>query len=152
MIAIIALVALSRYSLMAEDARVLRLQVISQHFMTGAANARIHYLVTRISGDVSDSRLDSYGRRVYFSEQGWPASVAERVTKAYQPSEVDCYHLWHFFLQNPPPIALGQGNSESREFNVVAHANNCRYQLVGSTAYFDYYPLAGELLFVPKSN
>jgi hypothetical protein len=71
-IAIVALAALSRYALMAEDARILRLQIISSHFMTGAANLRAQFLVSNTVNKTSNQKmLGVSGQEFYFSDQGW---------------------------------------------------------------------------------
>lgn len=42
-IALISVVALSRYWFMAEDARILRMEILAHRFVTAAANARIEF-------------------------------------------------------------------------------------------------------------
>lgn len=151
-IAIIALAGLSRYSLMAEDARILRLEIISHHFMTGAANARIQYLVSNIVNKKSEQEpLDIAGKSLYFSPQGWPASVAGLVASDYQPNDEDCYQLWQLLLQNPAPLTKGAAKSR-REYRVISQANSCRYEFTDGTAHFDYYPLDGKLAFTPGAD
>lgn len=149
-IAIIALAALGRYSLMADDARILRLEIISHHFMTGAANARAQFLVTSITGDKDESEAFSLeDKKFYFSSQGWPVSVSGPVGDDYQPSDEDCYQLWMLLLQNPAPITKGEKVKSRDEYRVFTQANNCRYEFTDGTAYFDYYPLDGRLVFTP---
>jgi hypothetical protein len=152
-IAIIALAALGRYALMAEDARILRLEIISHHFMTGAANARVQYLVTNITDKKGEQEsLKLAGQSLYFSAQGWPVSVAEPVTDDYQVTDEDCYQLWQLLLQNPAPITKGATEKSHSEYRVFAHANSCRYEFTDVTAYFDYYPLDGRLIFIPTGH
>ncbi|WP_331350858.1 hypothetical protein [Cellvibrio sp. UBA7671] len=152
-IAIIALAALGRYTLIAEDARILRLEIISHHFMTGAANARIQYLVTNIVDKRSEQEpLAHSGQSLYFSEQGWPVSVAGPVTEDYQVTDEDCYQLWQQLLQNPAPIAKGEAVKSRWDYRVFANANNCRYEFTDGSAYFDYYPLDGRLMFIPTGH
>ena len=147
-IAIIALAGLGRYALMAEDARVLRLEIISHHFMTGAANARIQYFVTNIAHKKSEQGpLTHSMQALYFSEQGWPVSVAGPIAEDYQVTDEDCYQLWQQLLQNPSPIAKGETIKSRSEYRVFARANNCRYEFMDGAAYFDYYPLDGRLVF-----
>lgn len=149
-IAIIALAALGRYALMAEDARILRLEIISHHFMTGAANARIQYLIANIADKKGEQEsLNLAGQPLYFSEQGWPVSVAEPVGDDYQVTDEDCYQLWQLLLQNPAPINKGAGMTSGEEYRLFARANSCRYEFIDGTAYFDYYPLDGRLIFIP---
>jgi len=153
-IALIALAALGRYSLMAEDARILRLEIISHHFMTGAANARIQFLVETISRNHSLHKpyIEVSGQPLYFSPQGWPASVTGMVTDNYQPTDEQCYQLWMLVLQNPAPITKGKTTKSREEYRVFASANSCRYEFSDGTAYFDYYPLDGRLIFIPDSH
>ncbi|MDR7090142.1 hypothetical protein [Cellvibrio fibrivorans] len=152
-IAIIALAALGRYSLMAEDARVLRLEIISNHFMTGAANARIQYLVTNIVDKKSEQEpLARSGQPLHFSEQGWPVSVTGPVADDYQVTDEDCYQLWQQLLQNPAPIAKGEAVKSRWDYRVFANANSCRYEFTDGSAYFDYYPFDGRLMFIPTGH
>lgn len=150
--AVIALAALSRYSLMADDARILRLELISHHFMTGAANARAQFLVMSITGNKDELKvLGREGKKFFFSSQGWPVSVNGPVGNNYQPNDDDCYQLWMLLLQNPAPITKGEKVESRDEYRVFAQANNCRYQFIDGTAYFDYYPLDGKLVFIPEA-
>lgn len=152
-IAIVALAALGRYSLMANDARVLRLEIISHHFMTGAANARVEYLIENVVNQERRSEpLKITGAVVYFSPQGWPVSLGAPVTADYQPTDEDCFQLWQLLLQNPAPITKGAGIESRNEYRVFAQPNNCRYGFSDGSAYFDYYPLDGKLLFIPVNN
>lgn len=147
-IAVIALAALGRYSLMADDARILRLEIISHHFMTGAANARAQFLVTNLGvnkGEAGAFGLE--GKMFYFSVQGWPVSVSGPVADNYQPNDDDCYQLWMLLLQNPAAVTKGEKVQSRDEYRVFAQANNCRYEFTDGTAYFDYYPLDGRLVF-----
>jgi hypothetical protein len=147
-IAIIALAALGRYSLMAEDARILRLEIISHHFMTGAANARVHFLLTHTANNNSDVQAFEFeGKTFYFSAQGWPVSVSGPVGDDYQPTEEDCYQLWMLLLQNPAPISKGNNYKNRSEYRVLTQANSCRYEFSDGAAYFDYYPLSGKIIF-----
>ena len=149
-IAIIALAALSRYSLMAEDARILRLEIISHQFMTGASSLRAQFLIDKI--DDPQRQLQIAGKRLYFSEQGWPVSTTGPVAKDYRPTDEDCYQLWMLLLQNPAPISKGKLKKSRREYQVSAQANSCRYGFTERSAYFDYAPLDGSLIFIPNGH
>ena len=152
-ISIIALAALGRYSLMASDARILRLEIISHHFMTGAANARAQYLVESIANKKSNEEpLELTDKLVYFSPQGWPVSLVGSVVADYHPTDEDCYQLWQLLLQNPAPIAKGADLESRTEYRVFAQANNCRYEFTDRSAYFDYYPIDGKLFFTPAAK
>jgi len=151
-IAIIALAGLSRYSLMAEDARILRLEIISHHFMTGAANTRVQFLMAHIANNQGEkNQLDLAGQTLFFSAQGWPAAVAASAANNNQPTDEDCYQLWTLLLQNPAPITKGATTKSRKEYRVFAQTNNCRYEFTDGTAYFDYYPADGRLIFTPKT-
>ena len=148
-IALIALIALDRYTLMTKDARVLRLEIISHHFMTAAATLRTRFLlaqVTKIPGQLRTGLLIE-GQLIYLSPDGWPASFTAPVNQHYQPSDEDCYRLWGLLLQNPSPITLGQFTDQPGKYRAFAQAIACRYQLESGEAYFDYFPLTGRLLF-----
>ena len=151
-IAIIAFAALSRYSLMADDAKILRMELISHQFMTGAANIRVKFLVANTGAERSNKTpFDIAGKRFYFSEQGWPLSVKAVVDDNYRPTDDDCHQLWQLLLQNPAPIAKGKAASH-REYRVFAQAGYCRYQMTKGGAYFDYVPLDGSLSFIPDAK
>lgn len=164
-IAIIALAVLSRYLLIADDVRVLRFEMLSHRFMTSAANARVEYLVASLKQPNVAARKNIViaGRRVFFSSQGWPVSVAGPIEGDYQPDDADCFQLWNLLLQNPAPVVQGNGAGEQtegdketffsgQEYQVIAKDFACRYLLVSGKAFFDYYPLEGRLLFVRNNN
>ena len=151
-IAIIAFAALSRYSLMADDAKILRMELISHQFMTGAANIRIKFLMENSGAESSNKApFNISGKNFYFSEQGWPLTVKAGVDDNYRPTDDDCYQLWQLLLQNPTPIAKGRAASH-REYRVFAQAGYCRYQMTKGSAYFDYFPLDGSLSFIPDAK
>ena len=149
-IAIIALAAVSRYALMAEDARILRLEIISHQFITGAANLRAQFLVSNNASN--PKQLDVSGQPVYFSDQAWPVTVTGPVTKDYRPTDEDCYQLWILLLQNPASISKGAAAKKHSEYRVVAQANNCRYGFTDGVAYFDYAPMDGRLIFISNTK
>jgi hypothetical protein len=152
-IAIISLAGLSRYYLMAEDARILRLKIISQHFMTGAASLRVQFLVSNTADKANtQNQLDIAGQQFFFSEQGWPVSTVGPVVNDYQPTDEECYQLWMHFLQNPAPISKGAGKKSRREYRVFSQANYCHYEFTKGPAYFDYAPLDGRLIFIPDGH
>lgn len=153
-IAVIALVGLGRYHLLADSARNLGFEIISHHFMKGAADARVQWLLqSQVNAGsakqtfpliISDTPL-------YFSPQAWPASVHGAVNKNFQPRVDDCYGLWMMLLQNPAPISKeGVNPIGSRQYHVTTYGKACRYYLVGNnknnTYYFDYFPLDGRVI------
>lgn len=148
-IAIIALAAASRYFLMADDARILRMELIAHNFMTGAANTRVQFLVAAMANKSGEkSQLELEGKALYFSAQGWPVSATGPITNDYQVSTEDCFQLWTLFLQNPAPIAKGSATKTRKEYRVFKQTNNCRYTFSDGSAYFDYYPIDGKLIFI----
>lgn len=153
-ISIIALAGLGRYSFMAADARILRLEVLSHHFMTGAANTRIQFLMEKVANHDKPQKqyLLVANKALYFSEQGWPVSVQGVVAEDYRPTDEDCYQLWQMLLQNPAPIAKGYAAPAKGEYRVVALRSSCRYQFEEGDAYFDYFPMDGRLVFSPQSS
>lgn len=153
-IAIIALVALDRYTLTAKKTRILRLEIISHHFLTAAANFRSEFLISKVMNNPVDTNkgLLINGKWLYTSPQGWPASLSPGVSETFRPNDEDCYQLWQFLLLNPSPISSGEFSANPHEYRAFARVNACRYLLVGEGAYFDYFPLSGQLSFSAISN
>ncbi len=153
-IAIIALVALDRYSQTAKKTRILRLEIISHHFLTAAANFRSEFLISKVLKNPNDANkgLLINGKWLYASPQGWPASVSPVVGETFRPKDVDCYQLWQLLLLNPAPITPAEFSESTHELRAFARAEACRYLSVVEGAYFDYFPLTGQLLFSVISN
>jgi hypothetical protein len=153
-IAIIAVAALGRYSIMAEDAQKMRLEIISHHFMTGAANARVEFLLHSIANkNTTVTPFLTIGEQsLYFSDQGWPASTKGLVANDYHPTDEDCYQLWRLLLQNPAPLTKGSEVNAQGDYRVIVKDEACRYQFEEVNIYFDYFPLTGRLLFMPESE
>lgn len=147
-IALLFLMALDRYTIMTKDARVLRLEIISHHFMVGAANLRTEFLLSPIltSPLQVHKGLMVDGQLVYVSDEGWPVSATTPVTSAFQLTDNDCYQLWRILLQNPDPIVVGKVN-RSKQYRAFVNGGSCRYTMADGEAYFDYFPLTGRLLF-----
>lgn len=148
-IGLVALVAIDRYSLMIRDSRVLRLEIISHHFMTAAANTRVEFLVSQVIASSSHAKQAILvdGKLIYVSEQGWPLSASPVVDLKFQPTDEDCYLLWNIFLQNPAPLTRGEFTKIKRDYRTFARRDSCRYSLDEDKAYFDYYLLSGRLFF-----
>ncbi|MEN0035820.1 MAG: hypothetical protein AAGC78_02080 [Cellvibrio sp.] len=149
-VGLIALIAIDRYSLMIKDARALRLEIISHHFMTAAANMRAEFLVSQVGAPILHQSLLVGEKLVYMSDQGWPLSTSIPEDQ-FRPTDEDCSFLWVTFLQNPAPIIQGQFSDGKTEYRAFAHYDHCRYGLIVDDAYFDYYPVTGRLLFSPLS-
>ncbi len=150
-IAIIAIVALSRYWFMAEDARILRMEILAHRFVTASANARIEFLVSGLAakGDPAQRYITIANRVVYFSAQAWPVAVSGPVVEGFSLTEEDCAQLWELLLQNPAALSRSTQLNESAEYQVYAGDLVCRFELVNSNAFFDYYPMDGRMLFSP---
>lgn len=153
-IAIVALVALDRYTLTAKKTRILRLEIISHHFLTAAANFRSEFLISKVLNKPTDVNkgLLINGKLLYASPQGWPASLAAAVSNEFRPVDEDCYQLWQLLLLNPASITSGEFSVNVHEYRAFARGDACRYLLVGDAAYFDYFPLSGQLSFSVISN
>jgi len=160
-IAIIAAIALGRYQQLTTVARDLGFEIISHHFMKGAADARVQWLLqphTEIAQDKRKEPLVISGQSIYFSSQAWPASTQGYVNKNFQPTVDDCYGLWMALLQNPAPISKeGSKPFGSRQYHATTYGKACRYyQASGnknSAYYFDYFPLEGRvLLSIPEQT
>lgn len=150
-IAIITIVALSRYWFMAEDARILRMEILAHRFVTASANARIEFLVSGLAakGDPAQRYITIGNRVVYFSAQAWPVAVSGPVVEGFSLTEEDCAQLWELLLQNPAALSRSTQLNESAEYQVYAGDLVCRFELVNSNAFFDYYPMDGRMLFSP---
>ncbi len=150
-IAIITIVALSRYWFMAEDARILRMEILAHRFVTASANARIEFLVSGLAakGDPAQRYITITNRVVYFSAQAWPVAVSGPVVEGFSLTEEDCAQLWELLLQNPAALSRSTQLNESAEYQVYAGDLVCRFELVNSNAFFDYYPMDGRMLFSP---
>lgn len=160
-IAIVLLFAVVRYQALANSARELGFEIISHHFMKGAADARVQWLLqarTKSEPAKSPRSLKISDTFLYFSPQAWPASTHGAVSENFQPHIDDCYGLWMTLLQNPAPISKeGEKPFGSRQYHVSTQGKACRYQLVDDdkdgTYYFDYFPLDGRvILSIPEST
>lgn len=155
-IAIVALVALDRYNLMAKDARILRLEIISHHFIASAAHCRVQHIMSKHSVDKEALAVEKVGApdssTIHFSPQGWPASLKNPVTAEFEPTDSDCVDLWRAMLQNPAPIAEGEFVNTSRKYRAFAYQDSCRYALADGAAQFAYFPASGKLLFSAIKN
>lgn len=150
-IALISVVALSRYWFMAEDARILRMEILAHRFVTAAANARIEFLVSSLASkhNADERQITIANRVVYFSSQAWPVAVSGPVVEGFSLTEEDCAQLWELLLQNPAALSRSTQLNESAEYQVYAGDLVCRFELVNSNAFFDYYPMDGRMLFSP---
>lgn len=158
-IAIVALFAFDRYQALANSARDLGFEIISHHFMKGAADARVQWLLqpnTDAGLNKNATPLVMVDHKIYFSSQAWPASTIRMVGENFKPTVADCYGLWMVLLQNPAPISQeGTDTPGSRQYHVSTQENACRYQHIqddeDDNYYFDYFPLDGRLILsVPK--
>jgi hypothetical protein len=151
-IAIIAMAALGRYIVLAKDTEILRFKVISYHFMTAAANARVEYLLTKIqdSSVEEKKKITLAGTEIYMSNQGWPAAIKDPVANPDYPSDEDCYALWILLLQNPAAIAKQNQLDSKAHYLVSAMRDRCRYQMASKDAFFDYFPQEGRVIFSEK--
>lgn len=147
-------IAAGRYSELAKETQILRLKVISEHFITSAVYLRIEYLVSKTSAtQTTDERgVMVEGKLIYVSEGGWPASSRSPVRENFHPADADCYELWQVLLQNPASIAIGKFASTREEYRAYANGESCRYTIANGTFYFDYFPLTGERTYGPVVN
>ena len=154
-VAVIVLMALNRYTLIAKDSAVLRLQIISQNFMIGAANARAEYYLRNVVGDDDGITLTSGfslgEKKFYFSAQGWPVSTRPLLANNF-PTHEDCHNLWQAVLQNPEPISSPFKQVRGALIQVFAVKSICRYQLKTGDAWFEYSPADGQLHFSSVSS
>lgn len=155
-IAIVALVALDRYNLMAKDARILRLEIISHHFMASAAQYRVQHIMAKHSATTDVANIENGSQRdgptLFVSPQGWPASLKNPVTADFTLRDSDCVDLWRALLQNPALIAEGEFVNTSRKYRAFAYGDSCRYALADGAAHFAYFPATGKLLFSGIKN
>lgn len=148
-IAVVVLVAIDRYTKMANDVEIFRLKIISHHFSTAAANYRSEFLISKISkkNQNPENGLLVSGRIVFATDQGWPASVTNGINSTFRPNDDDCYQLWKLLLVNPAPIAPGEFGSVAEEYRAFSIDGACRYQLSSQRVFFEYFPLSGQVLF-----
>ncbi|OZY84635.1 hypothetical protein CBP51_15785 [Cellvibrio mixtus] len=148
-IALISLSALGRYWFMAEDARIVRMEMLAHRFVTAAANARVEFLVSGLSSSHSAARkqIRIMDQVVYFSTQGWPVGVSGPVVDGYSVTEEDCAQLWNLLLQNPAPISRPAQPDTGAEYQLNVGDRVCRFQLASGKAFFDYYPIEGRMIF-----
>lgn len=154
----IATVALDRYLFLAEETRNLRFEILASHFATGAANARVNWILQRHmqeSPALRSSQQMALGDQLfYFSSQGWPLATSHNPGKTFAPQPIDCYHLWHALLQNPPPIAQDPQKKGKNEYYLRVEKDVCRYYWNKEGAqdyYFEYHPLDGLVrLVIPE--
>lgn len=158
-ISIVVLFAFDRYQGLANSARDLGFEIISHHFMKGAADARVQWLLQPGSATAPNKNNFSLAignQKIYFSPQAWPASINPIVGEHFKPTVADCYGLWMALLQNPAPISQeGKDDFGSRQYHVSVKENACRYLYLHDgdveEYYFDYFPLDGWLvLSVPN--
>lgn len=151
-IAVLILTALNYYILIAKDSAVLRLQIISQSFMTGAANARAAYFLRYTGKEASAQDVYKLGdKALYFSDQGWPVST-QPPSPLNHLTHQDCYEFWQIFLQNPEIISSPSKELDDAAIQVFAFQSACRYQLKTGDAWFEYYPWEGRLHFSSTSS
>lgn len=104
-IAIIALAGLGRYALMAEDARVLRLEIISHHFMTGAANARIQYLVNGLTNKKNEQEpFELAGQLLFFRSRVGLYQPLVRLAKITSQGIKTVTTYGNYFYKILPPL------------------------------------------------
>lgn len=149
-IALISLTALKRYALMADDARILRMEILAHRLMTGAANARAEFIVNRLINkqDAAQRKMQIADRPVYFSAAGWPVAVTGPVAEDYQLTEEDCAQLWRLLLQNPVAIGRNAAPDPDAEYQLSSGDSVCRFELATGNAFFDYYPLEGRMRLI----
>lgn len=152
-VAIIVVVAIGRYSFITDDAKILRMEVLSNNFMSGAANTRAQYFIKNAANKNPVSQpLNIAGKKIYFSADGWPASLSGPITQDYQVTDDDCYTFWQLFLQNPAPITKGMDTNSDNYYRSFALIDLCRYETVDYIAHFDYYPMDGRVVFMPTRH
>lgn len=148
-IALITIVALSRYWFIAEDARILRMEILAHRFVTAAANARVEFLVSGLASkrNAAERQITIANRAVYFSAQAWPVAVSGPVVEGFRLTEEDCAQLWALLLQNPAVLSRSTQPNGRAEYQLYAGDLVCRFELANSNSFFDYYPMDGRMLF-----
>lgn len=147
-VAVLFATAFERYAELAKEAKILRLRVISEHFLTAAINLRIESLLSKIPSleTTAQKGVMVDGKVLYVSDQGWPLSTSP-LSHNYRPTDTDCYELWQILLQNPASITLGEFTQASADYRVFARGDVCRYAMTNDAYFFDYIPVTGKLLF-----
>lgn len=157
-IGVIALTAISRYLDLGRETRRIGFELLSHHFTTAVANARVHWLVQGVQKS-SLEFLEWDESRLYMSPAGWPASTEHKITSVTEElTSDDCLHLWLELLQNPMQATLEdkEPRGERRYHISLVKPGICRYELVTrehNSHYFDYSPADGRVsLRVPTNE
>lgn len=156
-IGVVALVGISRYLDLGRETRRIGFELLSHHFTTAVANARVHWLIQGVQGG-SREFLVRDESHLYMSPAGWPASNERKmisVTKDLTPD--DCLYLWLELLQNPMQASLeGKEARGERRYHIsLVKPGVCRYELVTSeynSHYFDYSPADGRVRLKVPTN
>lgn len=157
-IGVIALMGISRYLDLGRETRRIGFELLSHHFTTAVANARVHWLIQGVQGG-SREFLEGDGAHLYMSPAGWPASTENKITSVPQDlTPDDCLDLWFELLQNPMQASLeGKEPRGERRYHIsLLERGICRYELVTreyNSHYFDYSPADGRVsLRVPTNE
>jgi hypothetical protein len=162
-ISVVVLVAIQRYTQLAEQVQVFSFEVLAQRFGTAVYNLRAKWFLHQ-----QDARYNNVivvdGVGFLISEQGWPLSVVDAKsqenaaavlvqprTKTDRIGVNDCYQLWMNLLQNPEQISYAGGDAYgTRPYHLtLTPRGTCRYQLypVSSNSIdFEYSPISGQVI------
>jgi MSHA pilin protein MshB len=158
-IGIIALIAIQRYTQVAEETKRLSFDVLAKHFQAAVLNYHSRWIMVQQQTKTFPLPID--GLDVQFTAEGWPIDIGVGEQLSPVASASSCLRLWENLLQNSPPISYEGGEPYgSYAYHVrFSLENGCRYELVTENPgefYFEYSPVSGEVLFhmppITKNN
>jgi hypothetical protein len=158
-IGIIVLVAMQRYSQLAEETKRLSFEVVAKHFNASVYNHHARWIMAQQQTKIF--LLNIEGLDIQFTAQGWPSAVVTEKPLLPVVSIASCLSLWNNLLQNPPSISYDGGDPYgSRIYHLsVSREGACRFELITESPgefYFEYAPLSGRVIFhslpITKNN
>jgi len=162
---ILAATALPRFMNISQQAHEAAVSGASGSFGAGVALAKAQWVANGTVG--SDDRVENFGEgNVSVNQSGWPVNTNGAsynvVSSADSTSDATpCLNVWNNIMQNPPSVAVSDGNTVTADYlvtlvtsslntpevtsggNIVTSATNslagCTYQYQGDTEQYIVY-------------
>jgi len=149
-IGVVTLIAIQRYSALAEETRRLSFEIIAGNFSAVIYNHHARWIISQQNqSELSSLLID--GVDVEFSPSGWPMSASAKKNIVNGISITSCLSLWQHFLQDAPLISFVGGDAYGMQTYHLSMPDpqTCRYEFVRSqpSLYIDYEPASGKLVF-----
>ena len=150
-IGVITLIAIQRYSALAEETRRTRFEIIAGNFSAVIYNHHARWIIAQQNQhDLPSLVIDDLD--IQFSPNGWPVAVLANKNIVSEISITSCLSLWQHFLQNAPLISFDGGDAYgTQNYHLsMPDAQTCRYEFVQSESnplYVDYTPASGKFVF-----